>query len=351
MENFIGRYRNLTILTAVLFAQVLGLGVQVRRPTDVGSQSLIRIWTVAAISPIEKVIVRAHQAVDDLWLNYVDLRGVRVENRALRQQLDHLRLEQARLEQDAAQGRRLGALLDFKEQFIGETVAARLIGSSGSRHSRVFYIDKGADHGLRPDMAVISPQGIVGKIMAVLPASAQVLEIRDPDSGVGVILEKSRLRAVLKGTVDGQAVLRYVMGDEKVEVGERLLTTGGDRVFPRGLPVGTVTSVAPGPDAFLSIVVEPAAALDRLEEVLVVTRVDEAPADAAEAEGPRRAAEILAQRLPGISQKPAPENSAQKPTGAASPKDAATTPAGGGPHASPQTAAPPPTSPPGGASR
>ncbi|HSA93106.1 MAG TPA: rod shape-determining protein MreC [Terriglobales bacterium] len=350
MDNFIGRYRNLTILTAVLFAQVLGLGIQVRRPTDSGSQSLIRIWTVAAISPIEKAIVRVHEAVGDLWLSYVDLRGVRVENHALRSQLDRLRLEQARLEQEAAQGRRLGALLDFKQQFIGETVAARLIGSSGSRHSRVLYLDKGSEHGLRNGMAVISPQGIVGKITAVLPTSAQVLEIRDADSGVGVILEKSRLHAVLKGTTDGRTMLRYVMGDEKVEVGERLLTTGGDRIFPRGLPVGTVTSVGPGPDAFLAIVVEPAADLDRLEEVLVVTRVDQAPADVLEAEAPSRAAEILAQRLPGISPKPAAESSAQEP-GPVSPADAPTAPAGEGSDAPSRPGATPASPPPGGASR
>ncbi|HXE91012.1 MAG TPA: rod shape-determining protein MreC [Terriglobales bacterium] len=349
MENFIGRYRNLTILTAVLFAQVLALGVQVRRPTDSGSESLIRIWTVAAISPIEKAVVAANRAVRDLWLSYVDLRGVRAENHALRQQLDRLRLEQARLEQDAAQGRRLGALLAFKQQFIGETVAARLIGSSGSRHSRVFYIDKGSEQGIRPDMAVISPQGIVGKITAVLPTSAQVLEIRDPESGVGVILEESRLRAVLKGTTDGRMMLRYVMNDEKVEVGERLVTTGGDRVFPRGLPAGTVSSVAPGRDAFLSIVVEPAADLDRLEEVLVVTRMEEVPADATAAEEPRRAAEILAQRLPGITPKPAPGSSAPKP--AVSPAGSATTSPPGEPAVSTQNEAPPPSVPPGGVSR
>lgn len=303
MDSIIGRYRNLTILIAVLFAQVLGLAVQIKRPSEAGPERLIRVWTVSLITPVERAFVSARDGVVNAWLNYVDLRGVRRENRELRDELDRLQMEHAQLQHDAGEGRRLGALLEFKQRFPAETVGARVIGSSGSEHSNLLYIDRGAGDGLTAGMAVITPQGIVGKVMQVFPSTAQVLEIRDASSGVGVVLEKSRLRAVLKGASGGQTQLRFVMNDEKVEVGERLVTTGGDRIFPRGMPVGSVTSVAPGDDVFLSILVKPAVDFQRLEEVLVIKRMEETALEASEPETGRRAAEILARRLPSVPRK------------------------------------------------
>ncbi|MGH9580098.1 MAG: rod shape-determining protein MreC, partial [Terriglobales bacterium] len=320
MDNFISRYRNLTILVAVLFAQVLGLAIQIQRTTDAGSSRLVRIWAVALITPIEKAFIYAGDGLRDLWVGYVDLRGVRSENRALREQVDRLLLEQAHLAEEAAQVRRLEVLLDLKQSFIAETVAARLIGSSGSDASRIFYLDKGSSDGLAVDMAVLTPKGIVGKTVQVFPGSAQVLEIRDPTSGVGAILEKSRLKAVLKGTPSGSVMLHYVMSDEKVEPGERVLTSGGDRIFPRGLPIGTVAEIVPQNDVFLSIRVDPAVDLDRVEEVLVVTRMVEMPAGSLPEDAPRRAAEILARRLPGVPERkaaPDPAAPGQFPAGTA----------------------------------
>ncbi len=303
MDSIIGRYRSLTILIVVLFAQVLGLAVQVKRPSESGPERLIRIWTVSLITPVERTLVWARDGVVNAWLNYVDLRGVREENRTLRGELDRLQMQRTQLEHDAGQGRRLEALLEFKQRLPAETVAARVIGTSGSEHSRLLYIDRGAGDGLLAGMAVITPQGIVGKVTQVFSSTAQVLEIRDVSSGVGVVLEKSRLRAVLKGAAGGETALRYVMNDEKVEVGERVLTTGGDRIFPQGMAVGSVDSVSTGDEVFLSIRVRPAVDFDRLEEVLVILRMEESAAQASEPETGRRAAEILARRLPSVPRK------------------------------------------------
>lgn len=302
METILSRYRNVTILVAVLFAQVLTLAVQVKRPSDRGPVRLLRVWTVAAITPVEKGVVYSSGFFGRLWHDYFWLRGVRQENAELRQQMEQMRLEQIRLAEDAAQARRLQALLAFKEQFIAQTVGAQVIGSGGSELSRTVYIDKDASDGLRPDMAVIAPEGVVGKIIKVFPGSSQVLLITDPASGVGAILSKSRLQGILKGTAAGEIVLQYVMADEKVEPGDLVLTSGGDRVFPKGLPIGTVTQVRPGADLFLNIRVRPAAPMARLEEVLVITRMEARPVEAGEvASGPRRAADILAERLPTLA--------------------------------------------------
>ncbi len=303
METFISRYRNTTVLVIVLFAQVLGLAMQIKRPGESGSTRLLRLWVVDTITPIEKGLVSSGHAVRGVWTNYVYLRGVRRENRQLRDQIEHMRLEQVRLNEDASQARRLQSLLGFKEQFISATVPAQVIGTSGSDLSRVFYIDKGANAGIKPDMAVISADGIIGKVLRVYGSSAQVLEINDPSSGVGAILEKSRLQGILQGTASGELMMRYVMSDEKVAPGERVLTSGGDRIFPKGLPIGTVIQSTPGSDLFLNIRVKPAANLSRVEEVLVVTKIVEKAPDVTEPAGPQRAADILAQRLPSVPPK------------------------------------------------
>jgi rod shape-determining protein MreC len=304
MENLISRYRNVTILVIVLFAQVLGLAMQVRRSTQDESTRLIRVWAVDAVTPLEKVIVWFQQGISNLWHNYFYLRGVRQENRDLKLQIERLRIEQVRLNEDAEQARRLQALLGFKEQFISKTLAAQVIGSSGSEQSRSIYIDKGTHEGVRPDMAVITAEGVVGKVLRAFKTTSQVLLINDQTSGVGSILEKSRLQGVLRGTPVGEVVLEKVMSDETVQPGEKVVTSGGDQIFPKGLPVGTVTKVSPGPELFLNIRVKPAADLSRLEEVLVITQQEEKQPALAEGAAPIRAADILAQRLPSVPDRP-----------------------------------------------
>src|SRR5450631_2830978 len=317
MESVLGRYRNLVILVGVLFLQVLGLAMQVKRSggNDVEDTRLIRIWGVGAITPFERVLVWAQNSSGNLWHNYFYLRGVRAENRQLKDQIEHLRLDQVRLSEDAAQARRLQTLLAFKEQFISRTVAAQVIGSSGSDLSRIVYIDKGENAGIRKDMAVITSDGVVGKVLLVYPSVAQVLVINDQSSGVGALLEKTRLQGVLRGTANGEVVLERVMSDEQVPLGEIVLTSGGDQIFPKGLPVGTVINVGSGKDLFLNIKIKPAANLSKLEEVLVLTEKRERESSAEET-GHIRAADILSQRLPSVPDKPAVDPKAASGTGA-----------------------------------
>jgi rod shape-determining protein MreC len=147
----------------------------------------------------------------------------------------------------------------------------------------------------------------VGKTLRVFQSTSQVLLVNDQTSGVGAILEKSRLQGVLRGTPAGEIVLEKVMSDEPVQPGDRVLTSGGDQIFPKGLPVGTVTKInksSPGSELFLNIRVKPAADLSRLEEVLVITQQEEREPVASEATAPLRAADILAERLPKVPPKP-----------------------------------------------
>ncbi len=322
MESVFGRYRNLIVLVGVLFAQVLGLAVQVKRTNDSEPTRLIRVWVVGAVSPLEKALASAQSSTSNVWHNYFYLRGVRAENRTLKAQLEQMSIEQARLSQDADQARRLQALLGFKEKFVSQTMAAQVIGGSGSESSHSVYIDKGERDHIKPDMAVITGDGVVGKVLHVYHSTSQVLLINDQSSGVGALLDKTRTQGILHGTPAGETSLDKVMSDETVSDGESVLTSGGDGIFPKGLLVGHVTKVKTGSDVFLNIRVRPAADLSRLEEVLVVTKIDERQTEPEQA-GVSRAVDILAARLPSV---PAKAETPQK-DGAESAAAAAKTPA------------------------
>ena len=285
MESFFIRYRNLVVLLAFLVAQIAGLAVQVRRTSsgsstlsagDPRSVRLIRLWANAIIAPPERLTHASKLGVVGVWTNYFDLIHVRRQNEDLEKTIDRMRLEQAALLEDAREGQRLEALLGFQQKYIYATVAAQVYGSSGSDRSHVFYIDKGARDGLTPDMAVITGDGIVGKVRDVFPHTAQVLAVNDPMSGAGVILETTRIRGILKGNAVGQLEVVGVAADQRIKPGENVLTAGGDMIFPRGLAVGVVQKVLRDPDrdGLVDVLLIPAAHLNRLDEVLVITSTE-----------------------------------------------------------------------------
>jgi rod shape-determining protein MreC len=331
MESFFDRYRNLIVLLAILLAQIMGLAMQVRRtsegrstldPSDSSGVRLIRLWANALVSPPERIIHSTGLGTGYLWQNYLDLRHVRQQNQELQKTIDRLRLEQASLLEDARQGQRLQALNKFQEKYIYKTVAAQAIGSSGSELSHVFYIDKGSADGLVRDDAVLTPDGIIGKVRDVFPHTAQVLAVNDQTSGAGVILETTRIRGILRGNAFGQLEIVDILADKRIQKGEVVLTAGGDQIFPRGLPVGVVDKVVPDPerDSFIVVMITPAAHLDRLDEVLVVTSTEprfsaqqqqdiatseelkgpEAAAILKQEQDQKKASQIMAERLPGL---------------------------------------------------
>jgi rod shape-determining protein MreC len=244
--------------------------------------------------------------------------------------VDRLRLEQAALLEDARQGQRLQQMLGFQEKYLYATLPAQVIGTSGSDQSWVFTINKGEKDGLKRDMAVINGDGIVGKVREVFPHTAQVLEINDQSSGAGVILEQTRIRGILRGNAQGQPQIVGILSDNRIKPGEKVLTGGGDKIFPRGLQVGVVDKVVPDPDrdGFIQVIVKPAAHLDRLDEVLVITSTeprfsdqqlkdmaqsqDLKGADAAALAEQKKASEIMAERLPGLTDPNAPPPAAAK---------------------------------------
>ncbi|MEG9431640.1 rod shape-determining protein MreC [Terriglobus sp. ADX1] len=325
MESFFSRFKSALVLVAVLLAQVIGLASQMKRANYAAREDGhhvrgLRAWPAYTIAPVESLLKHMGGGVRGVWHSYIDLRHVRQHDKDLQYQIDQLRLREASLAEDARQGQRLQRLLAFKQQYVGKTVAAQVIGTGGGDQGRIVTIDKGSNDGIRPDMAVITPDGAVGKIRDVFAMSSQVLLLNDMSSGAGVILLNTRSRGILRGGPGGVLIINNLLPDERIKAGEPLITSGGDRVYPRGLPVGNVIYMKPDPDhqPYATIAIKPAANLDRLEEVLVVTEVSQqlnTAADDDQEEG-KKAAEVVADRLPGLKkadEKAGDENAATSP--------------------------------------
>jgi rod shape-determining protein MreC len=314
MESFFSRYKNALVLIVVLVAQLLALAIQVKRPAadsaDQQGVSLIRYVVVSVVTPPERWLHYLGRGIRGVWSGYVDLIHVRQDDANLKLEIERMRLEQASLAADAEQGQRLQQLLGFRQHYVYKTLPAQVIGVSGTEQSGTLFIDKGAKEGLAVDMPVVTADGIVGKLKNVFDHKSQVLLISDRTSGVGVTMESTRTRGILKGGSFGELRVMNVSPDERIKQGERIVTSGGDQIFPRGMPVGTVDRVVPDPDRdpWVDIVIHPAANLSALEEVLVITNVGDtvspqASKDLAESEAEgaaeqKRASDVLSERLP-----------------------------------------------------
>ncbi|MFC6645279.1 rod shape-determining protein MreC [Granulicella cerasi] len=339
MDSFFTRFRNPLTLMALVLLQVFALAVQVQKPAPDGlgqrdgrKVTLLRRWTLAVVTPFERGVYASSSGVRHAWSNYIDLRHTRDQNRALQQELARLRTEEAEFAEDAREGRRLAALLQFKQTYISSTVLAQVIGTSGYDRSRLLTLNKGSEDGLKSDMAVMTPDGVVGKLREVSAHTSQLLLLSDPSAGAGVILASTRIRGILRGTSNGSVQIVNLTEDSRIKPGEQVLTSGGDGVFPRGLPVGVIQSIAPDPthQPYMAITIKTNANLSRLEEVLVITGTQqgvtpELAADAAQAEAladaNKRAADMVAEKLPSIHDEKAPEdpNKPADPTNAAAP--------------------------------
>ncbi len=259
-------YRGLIVLAGVLLAQFVMVGYQLRSQTDI---PLVRYGTVLVIDPIHRAMNSVSDSIRSVWLGYINLRGAREQSANLSQQVDQLKLENQQLQFAADEAKRLRALMDLKAVIPSETVVARVLGGSAGETARLLMIDKGARQGLRQDAPVMVPDGVVGKVLAVFPDSAQVILLSDPFSGAGVLLEQNRMHGILKGRNEELMQLDFIPNGERITLGQRVFTSGEDKIYPRGLAVGVVERASPGP-RFQDIRVRSLAQLQSLEEVIVI---------------------------------------------------------------------------------
>ena len=203
------------------------------------------------------------------WGDYFALQQVRRDNERLQQENAQL---QVRLQQERAlaqQSRALQELVELRAETPLTTTASAVIGSGASPDFRTITIDKGTIDGLRPDMAVIAPSGVVGRVITPSARAAKVQLLIDRNAAAAALVERSRAQGVVEGT-GGNLRLNYVSGTADLKVGDTLVTSGIEGIYPKGFVIGQIESIQRSAGEFSSVVVRPAVDFSSIENVLVV---------------------------------------------------------------------------------
>jgi rod shape-determining protein MreC len=266
VESLLNRYRNITVLLLVIMAQLVLLAVSAKNDQDV---RFIRVWTVTAVTPVARIIEGLRGGSTGFLHNYILLHDTNQENQRLRAELDRMKMDNVFLKNELNTSDRAKALQVFQQHTPSKTVAATIIATGAGSNSKVVFVDRGTVSGVQRGMAVVTPDGIVGKVIAAYPTASQVLLITDADFAAGVVTEKNQVHGTLKGQGTPQCKVDYVAFEEKVEPGEWVYTSGDDRIFPRGFRVGIVKAVRPG-QPFKEILLEPSGMQRGLEDVLIL---------------------------------------------------------------------------------
>ncbi len=265
MEALLSRFRNLTVLLIAVVAQLLYLGYQVKTNRD---ERLIRVWAVTAVTPMAGVVEAVRHNTIGFLEDYFILLDVREQNRKLKATNDRLMLENVYYRNQLTTAEHARALVQFQAQSPSKTIAARVIGNSTVASAKAVFIDRGSTSGVESGLAVVTPEGIVGKVVAVYPLVSQVLLITDPTFKVGIESQKAHIHGVLN-CGNGKCVVEQVQNEDRVESGEWFYTSGEDRIFPKGFPVGKVISSQPG-QGMREVKLNLSGAPAGVEEVLVV---------------------------------------------------------------------------------
>jgi rod shape-determining protein MreC len=270
--------RGRLLLTALVIAHLIAISRQVDAG---GGSSLFDRAVYATLSPLQSAAAAGVRGVKGLWFSYVDLRGVRAENGRLQERLRSVETRMQERQRDAEAAGRLRELLELRQLLPHDTLVAQVVVREALPWFRSLMIDKGTRQGVALNAAVISPTGVVGRVIRVGPQAAQVQLLLDQQSGVGARIERSRVTGVVSGQVSRQAssssegssgdlLMKFVPMLADVVEGDVVVTSGLDRMFPPGLVVGRVRTVVRGSGLFKDVRVTASADFDRLEEVLVV---------------------------------------------------------------------------------
>src|SRR5215471_134482 len=265
MESLLNRYRNITVLLLVILAQLVLLAVSAKNDQDV---RMIRVWMVTAVTPVARIVEGVRGGGSGFLRNYVLLHDTNAENKKLRAEVDRLRLENTFLKNELNTADRAKALQVFQAHTPSKTLAASIFGIGAGSNSKVLLVDRGTLNGVQRGMAVVTPDGIVGKVIAAYPTASHVQLVTDAEFAAGVTT-KNNARGTLKGQGTPQCRIEYVPFEDKVEVGDWVYTSGDDRIFPRGFVVGQVKSVRPA-QPFKEVLVEPTGLQRGLEDVLII---------------------------------------------------------------------------------
>lgn len=270
------RHRARYLFVAVVVGHILLISAQVGTPAG---PPLLQTALMGALSAAQRGVWAAVGGVRDVWVGYLDLRRVRVDNERLAQEVTDLRV---RLQEERVKARgteQLRALLDLRPRVAWTTVGAEVVAGSGSPDFRSISIDKGRADGLQPDMPVIAPAGVVGRVAVLAGRAATVQLLIDRNAAAAAVIERSRTQGIALGNGDGTLRLEYLSATANIQPGDLVVTAGTDRIYPRGLVLGSVAQVDRSGPTYRRVTIKPAVDFSTLETVLVML----APAPAAAA--------------------------------------------------------------------
>jgi len=255
------------LFLAVMLFHVILISAQVNSRSGV---PMLESVTFGAFSEVQRGSSSLVTGVRNIWNRYIGLRHVEAENAALRRELDDVRVQFQERRALADRARGLEALLELRDRSNLKTVASEIIASSASPDFRTMTIDKGTLYGLQADMAVIAPGGVVGRIVVPSIRASKVQLLIDRNAALGALIERSRAQGVAMGGGDQRLRLEYVSEAADVVVGDLVVTSGIDGIFPKGFTIGTVDVVEKSGPSYKRITVKPAVDFSSLEDVLVV---------------------------------------------------------------------------------
>jgi rod shape-determining protein MreC len=268
MPGFIAKHKKFLSILSLFILLFWLVTIQVKN----GRFTFMEKPVLAISGFFERIISWPFNTVVSIGKGYVLLVGTQKENQRLRTENGKLLLENALMTELQLENERLRDALDFKRFYPPMDVMAQVIGKESSPASSTLTLNKGADHGILKDMAVITSHGVVGKVHTVLPGTSKVLLLTDPGCTLAVRVMRNREEGLLEGKLVNCA-LKYVSYYADIQVGDLLITSGLDGIFPKGLAVARVVSVSKHEArAFQTVLAEPAVSFSRLEEALVLIK-------------------------------------------------------------------------------
>jgi rod shape-determining protein MreC len=280
------RQRTGWLFGAVVVSHIVLISAQVTTKRGV---PVLQEVTFGAFAEMQRGATSVFGNARETWQNYFALQQIRRENEQLKEEVTRLRVVLQQERSVAQQSRTLQQLLDLKPAIEFPTTAATVIGSGADPEFRTITVDKGTQDGLAADMAVMAPAGIVGRILMPTARAAKVQLIIDRDAAAGVMIERSRVMGVVTGVGSAEELgfkaglieLNYVPGSADVEPGDRVVTSGLDGIYPKGLPVGEIQSTERQGGEW-RIRVKPSVDFSTLEAVLVVLKAPDPPSETAD---------------------------------------------------------------------
>jgi len=220
----------------------------------------------------EKVVTAPFHFAQTLWRDYIFLVDTRAENKDMKKRLDQARVQCMIVNQLKIENERLRSMLDFKSEHADyKFFPAGLLSQDITNVFKTVVVDRGKTSGFHADMPIVSPMGLVGRIIAVSPHTSQVLLVTDPNSAVPAIIEETRVKGIVKGTGTNVLSLEYVRTNELVQVGNMVVTSGMEGIFPKGLRIGRITEIKRDPNKiFVGITISPYVEMSKIEGVFGV---------------------------------------------------------------------------------